>query len=333
MNSYDRVTRAIEFAGPDRVPITHATLPGAIVRHGVALETFLSDYPADAINVGAASLGEFGPEIDVPSPDSWGAMWVRHTDDFKGQVVHHPIADWDALDTFQPPDSANEAWMAEIEAQIAANPGRYILADGDCLFQRMYYLHGFQALLGDLVLEPERCAALRDMIVEVMLRRIRRLCQISGLHGIQFRDDWGTQRALTIRPAMWRSFFAPAYAELIGAVRQGGKHAWFHSDGVIIDIVPDLIAMGVQVLNPQVDVNPREALIALCAGKVCIQGDTDRQWVLPHGTPEDCRAAVRRDLADFASAAGGYIGRAESSSDVSLENLRAAYAEMLAFHP
>jgi uroporphyrinogen-III decarboxylase len=166
------------------------------------------------------------------------------------------------------------------------------------------------------------------MILEVMLRRIDRLCALPALDGIHLRDDWGTQEALMISPRLWRSFFRPAYARLFQRVRDSGKHVWFHSDGAIHAILPDLIDLGVQVLNPQVNLLGREPLAVLCRGKVCIQADIDRQWALPHGTPGDVRAEVRADLAAFGSRDGGYIARGEVAGDVPLENVRAMLDEM-----
>ncbi|MBN1641195.1 MAG: hypothetical protein JXA09_08160 [Anaerolineae bacterium] len=326
MNSRERVTCAIERTGPDRIPITHATLPGAVARHGEALEALYRRYPSDAIGVGSATSGEFGPRIGVPSRDTWGSLWVRYSDEHKGQAVGHPLADWDVLSTYLPPDTASDAIMAQIEARLAANAGEhYALADGDTLWQRMFYLHGYQATLQDMLLAPERCASLRDLILEVMLRRVERLCRLRALDGVHFRDDWGTQRALMIRPSLWRSMFLPAYARLFGLVRDASKHVWFHSDGAIAEIVPDLLAAGVQVLNPQVGTVGRERLVTLCAGRACIEADIDRQWTLPYGTPEDVRAAVRADIEAFGGPDGGYIGRGEVAGDVPLENVAAMF--------
>jgi uroporphyrinogen decarboxylase len=329
MNSRERVTRAIEQTGPDRVPITHATLPGAYAHHGSALEDLYRRYPSDVADVGAATSGEYGPRIGEPSRDTWGSLWVRHTDEHKGQIVRGPLENWDALQTFEPPDTSSDAILAEIEARLAANGGaRYAMADGDTLWQRLFYLHGYRATLEDLLVEPERCAQLRDVILAVMARRVERLCQLPDLDGIHFRDDWGTQQALMIRPQLWREFFKPAYARLFGMARDAGKHVWFHSDGAIGAIVPDLIEIGVQVLNPQVDVVGRDLLRAICRGRACIEADIDRQYVLPYGSPEDVRAAVRTDIDAFGSPAGGYIGRGEAAGDVPLENLEALFDEV-----
>jgi hypothetical protein len=329
MNSHERVIRAIEMTGPDCVPITHAALPGAFARHGAALEDLYRRYPSDAISVGGATTGEFGPQIGVPSRDTWGSLWVRYTDEHKGQVVGCPLKDWEALKTFEPPDTASDAQIAEIEENLCLNGGlRYAFADGDILWQRMFYLHGYQATLEDLLLYPDRCAQLRDMILTVMLCRVERLCRIPGLDGIHFRDDWGTQEALMISPQLWREFFKPAYARLFSLARNAGKHVWFHSDGAINTIVPDLLEIGVQVLNPQVDAIGRDRLARLCAGRACIEADIDRQWLLPFGTPEQVRAAVRADIVAFGGVRGGYIGRGEVAGDVPLENVIALLDEL-----
>ena len=204
----------------------------------------------------------------------------------------------------------------------------YTLTDGDTLWQRMYYLHGFQAVNEDILIEPDRCAALRDMILDVILRRLRRLVELDGLDGVHFRDDWGTQQALSISPRLWREFFKPAYAAMFQIVRRSGKHVWFHSDGVIDEIIPDLIQIGAHVLNPQCNCMPRKRLAELIAGKVCLLGDLDRQWTLPRGTLDDVRAAVRADIDTYGRFNGGLIARGQVAGDVPLANAEAMLDEM-----
>ncbi len=332
MNSRQRVIRAIEMTGPDRVPVMHCTLPGAVARYGKALADLYEKYPEDVVEVGSATSGEFGPEIGTPSRDPWGSLWVRHTDEHKGQVTFCPLADWDVLDAYRPPDTAGDEIIAAIVRRIEAAAGeKYTLADGDTLWQRMYYLHGFGAIHEDLLIEPDRCARLRDMILEVIHRRLQRLVELEGLDGIHFRDDWGTQQALSIHPRLWRTFFKPAYAAMFAVVRRLGKHVWFHSDGVIDEIIPELIEIGADVLNPQCNCMSHERLRSLIAGRVCLLGDLDRQWTLPRGTPEDVRAAVRRDADTYARFHGGLIARGEIAGDVPLENVSAMLYEMTSY--
>ena len=72
------------------------------------------------------------------------------------QAIHGPLENWDALKTYQPPHTASHVVVARIETNLHANGGfKYTLADGDTVWQRMFYLHGYQATLEDLVLYPE----------------------------------------------------------------------------------------------------------------------------------------------------------------------------------
>ena len=332
MESRERVARAIEMTGPDRVPITHATLAGAEARYGDRLNDIYARFPSDVLGVGAATSGECGPQIGVPSRDTWGSEWVRYTDEHKGQVTYCPLADRDSLSSFTPPNTSSDQIIAAVEAALARNDGAlYTSADGDIIWQRMFYLHGYQRTLEDLALHLDWCAEFRDMIVAVMVPRVERLCQLDALDAIAFRDDWGTQLSLMVSPELWRSFFKPSYARLFALARDAGKHVWFHSDGVIDSIIPDLIEIGVQVLNPQVDCMALGRLVELCSGHICIQGDVDRQQTLPYGTPEEVREAVRRDIDSFGRHDGGYIGRGELAGDVPIENAIALLEEIVAY--
>ncbi len=145
------------------------------------------------------------------------------------------------------------------------------------------------------------------------------------------RDDWGTQSALMVRPQIWRRVFRPAYERLIDAIHAGGAAVSFHSDGVIEEILPDLVDMGCDEVNPQVQLMDIESLGQQYSGRVCVRADIDRQWTMPHGTPAQVRALIQRLFAAFGQSGGGYVGWGEISSDVPMANgeaVLAAFAEL-----
>ena len=332
MNSRQRVLRAIAMTGPDRVPIMHGTLPGAIARHGDAIMDLYRQYPEDVLNVGAATYGEFGPEIGAPSRDPWGCEWVRYSDEQKGQVTRNPLADWSALGEYPPPDTASDQIIDQVRRRLTENAGeKYTLADAYMLWQRMCYLHGYRATAEELLVQQDRCAELRDMVLGVLLRRLERLGELPELDGIRFCDGWGSQQSLLISPDLWREFFKPAYATMFDVVRRSSKHVWMHCYGVIEEIIPDLIEIGVDVLNPQSNCMNRERLRRLVAGRICVLGDIDRQWVLPQGTPDDVRAAVRADIDNFGCFNGGLVSHGKVGGDVPLENIEAMLDEMVLY--
>jgi uroporphyrinogen decarboxylase len=125
-------------------------------------------------------------------------------------------------------------------------------------------------------------------------------------------DDQGTQNSLMISPAMFRQFIKPRLASQIATIQQyaPGVKVLMHCDGAILPIIPDLIEIGVDILNPiQTVVKGLEdtrALKARFGQQMCFHGAIDVQQVLPNATPEQVRQEVQRRIADL-GAQGGYI--------------------------
>jgi uroporphyrinogen decarboxylase len=332
LDSRERVTRAIEITGPDRLPIFHTYLHGAYLRYGKELLQLLERFPGDFAETGYAERGEFGPTIGEEWADGWGAIWVRQSDEHKGLITYHPLADWAALDTYKFPDPLVIGdWSKVPETLAQQGHAKYVLVDGDTLFQRMFYLRGYEALMMDLAEHRPEAAYLRDRIVDFVLRKIEKWLEYD-IDGVQFRDDWGTQLALMISPTQWREFFKPSYKRLFDAVHAGGKHVWFHSDGYILSIIPDLLELGVDVINPQADCIGVELLGERFGGKVCFLGDIDRQHVLPYGTQSEVTAHVERTVKALGDFRGGYIARGELAGDVPVENAKAMYRAFSSFY-
>ena len=323
MDSRERVFRALERTGPDRLPIFQQLLPGAKLKYGKGLEDLLRRYPSDFSDAGYYGDTEYGPAAGVGHPDAWGAVWTRVSDDYKGLVTVHPLADWSALDRYAFPDPTQVGDFSRVIETVRTNPGRkYLLVDGDTLFQRMFYLRGFENLLVDLAERRPEVFVLRDRILAFLLKRVE-VWLGYGVDGLFFRDDWGTQLELMIRPALWREIFKPAYARLFAAVRAGGKDVFFHSDGVITDIIPDLIEIGVDALNAQIPCMDAAQLTRDFSGRLCFVAGADRQQVLPFGTPAEVEAHCVALADGFGRKNGGYIGGGEVAADVPLANAEA----------
>ena len=201
----------------------------------------------------------------------------------------------------------------------------FVLVDAGELFQRMWFLRGYENTLIDLVDEPPELYSLRDMLVEWIIRRIDRWNETGVVDGFLQRDDWGTQTSLMAHPDVWRRVFKPAYKRIADAIHSGGAHASFHTDGYTWDIIPDLIETGWDEINPQVHLMDVEELGRRYGGKVCVRADLDRQWTLPHGTQEDVRSLIRRIYETFGRFDGGYVGWGEVAADVPLANVEAMF--------
>ena len=332
MNSRERYLRALTFQRPDRVPIMHHSVRGAFRVHGQALEDLYAKYPGDVL-LSPISNGPFafhdhprgwGTLGDV-TYDDWGCGWLWSTSDYMGQAVEHALSDWAIFGDFRAPDPlTGEEGVAHMEEVVRADGHQhFVFADAGELFQRMFFLRGMENLLVDLLEDRPEVYALRDMIVEFHLKRIERWLETGLVDGFLHRDDWGTQTALMVRPAIWRKVFKPAYKRIAEAIHSGGAYASFHTDGFTQEIIPDLIEIGWDELNPQVHLMDIEGLGRLHGGKVCVRADIDRQWTLPHGSPQDVRTLIERLFNAFGGFNGGYVGWGEMSSDVPMANAEA----------
>ncbi len=332
MDSRERYIRALTFDNPDRVPVMHCTLIGAWGTFGKKLEELYRRYPSDVLLAsdtngpfafGGSERGHWA-DGDV-TYDDWGCGWLWNIPDHMGQIAHSPLTDWSALEGYRPPDPMiGEAAVEKMVAEVDASGHRhFVFADGGELFQRMIFLRGMENLMMDLHEDRQELYVLRDLITDVCLQRIERWGTTGRVDGIILRDDWGTQQSLMIRPETWRQVFRPAYEKLVDAIHAAGAYASFHCDGVIDSILPDMVEMGWDEVNPQAHVMDVEAFGERFSGKVCVRADIDRQYTMPEGEPEAVRQLVRTLHDAFGRHGGGYVGWGEINSDVPLANAEA----------
>lgn len=327
MNSRERVVRAIEFKGPDRVPLQHGVLPAALMKYGQALVDLLWEFKDD-----------FGGQWQVPKPeeldgtyrqgtftDGWGVVWQNDHDGMLGIPVGHPLEDWSNYEDYKLPGHPGDEWYTSVQKGIEdSGHEHYVLLGGANLFERMQFIRGYENLLTDIALDAEEAYMLRDRLVEHQVEYLRRAAQTDG-DGFAFGDDWGTQLSLIIRPDTWRKFYKPAYARMFEVCKSAGKHIHFHSDGFTWDILHDLIEIGVDVLNIQHTIMGATRIGREFGGKVAFRSDLDRQHILPQGTCEQIRAHVKEVFDALGSYNGGLIGHGEIAPDVPPENIRAMF--------
>ena len=332
MTARERLLAAIEFAGPDRCPIHHYIFPGAIWRYGRKLLDLTDKYPDDFGNENIkANTREPLPEEQciedvVEWQDAWGTVWRRLRGYTSGEVLRPAIPDWDAWRTYELPPHADESHYETFAASVRErHPEEFVKAGGGGFFQHMQHLRGPANLFADLAEDNEGVNELADRLVERNLYSIERYVK-AGVDCIACGDDWGAQDRLLIHPDMWRYFFKPRYARMFEVARDAGAHMWFHTDGWILEIIEDLIEIGVTVLNPQHACMGTQRVAQIAGGRVCIRTDIDRQWVIPYGTPDEVVAAVKEAIAAFGNFNGGVLLHGEVGQDVPFENIEALYS-------
>ncbi len=326
MTHCERVTRAIERTGPDRVPVFHCPFPGTLSKHGPPVVDLLNSRPDDFAADGFSLPPEpepGAPDIEVYT-DQWGSVWHRLRGYSAGEVREFPLASWDAYADYVFPDLPNFDRVQERIDRTNHEWYEFAYPFGLNLFEQLQFLRGIENLYMDLGDDRAELHELADRLVDYYIAGIQSSFETDA-EGYMFSDDWGSQVALLIRPEQWRSFFKPRYRKMIDVVKNAGRHAWFHSDGMITEILDDFVELGVDVLNPQHPIMGNANVAEHVAGKVCLLSDLDRQHIIPNGTPEEIDAHVREVVQLFASKDGGLILRGELGPEVPMENIRAMY--------
>jgi uroporphyrinogen-III decarboxylase len=150
----------------------------------------------------------------------------------------------------------------------------------------------------DMAMDPDLANHILDIPFHYHLTAAKKLVEL-GVDMIWTGDDMGTQHKMMISPRMWRKYFKPRMATFISelkAINPNVKVA-YHTDGNVEPIIPELIEIGLDVLNPVQPASMEPAKIKKqYSGLLSFWGTIDEQQTLPFGSPEDVANEVRKRL-------------------------------------
>lgn len=296
MTSREIVSRAMTFGNPPRLPFW---------------QHLFADIPDDVCDCWEMDRSKSGWFFDNPVIDDWGCGWEKTEQKNMGQVTHHPLQDWSSLASYRPPDPRDPWYFSRLSDEMSAAGDRYVVVTSHFnLFERAHMLHGFTETLVDLYEEPEKVERLIDLVLEWKLEHLAELHRrfADRVHGIFLTDDWGTQQGALLNPAIFQAFFARRYRTLFDAIHSYGWHAILHSCGFINELLPQLVAAGVDCLNmQQPQCNGIQEVGKICAGKVAFLTTNDIQATLPQGDPQQIRTEAEALIRHWATPQGGFI--------------------------
>lgn len=248
---------------------------------------------------------------NVVSIDRYGTAWRVNA---KPMKVIRPALSKPTLDGFK--------WPAPIEfldsgyqnAQEFYHGGRdlwYIVHDLTWgLWETFASLRGCQQALEDVILEEDFFEEVLDKLVDQFFGYIDIVLEaLPGIEGFLFGDDWGDQRGVILGPERWRKHLKPRWAKIYAYVHSKGLKTMSHSCGSLVDIMDDIIEIGLDVLEscqPEArGMNPYE-LKRRWGDKIVFWGCLGSQWPLGTGTPADIHREVAQ-LREGMSQDGGFI--------------------------
>jgi uroporphyrinogen decarboxylase len=193
-------------------------------------------------------------------------------------------------------------------AAKARAAGKYVLAMIFCShFERAYMARGFENFLADIAGDFAFAKKLCRTIIEKNLVMLENFLHCPDIDGVLLGSDWGSQRGLLMSLPAWDELIRPGEQAEYDLIHSYGKDVWVHSCGDVQLLIPRLIEMGLDVLNPvQPECMDIARLKADFGGKLTFWGGISTQQTLPFGTPEQVKTDARR-VRDLLSAGGGYV--------------------------
>lgn len=241
--------------------------------------------------------------------DLFGSIWRTDRRPFHLEEPGLPSPsldgyDFPAAEAFVAPDMKQNA----VKRLRASSDHFTTIGVGWGLWESYWGIRGFDNALMDCVAEPDFFAALLDRLTDLYLAQLA-LCADISADAFMFGDDWGDQRGVMIGPERWRRYLKPRYARLYEAAHAQGKIVISHCCGSVADILPDVIEIGLDVLEsvqPEArGMNPY-ALKKQWGDQITFWGGLGSQSTIPFGRPEEIRAEIRRLRREMGHG-GGYI--------------------------
>ncbi len=299
-----------------------------------------SDVRPVVLRTGSGPSGPPAREQKAGDPgtflDELGVTWhqVRFEGGFYWEQATFPLreANIDDLERYRWPDP-DDPWryegLAEEVERLHATTDFALM--GDCgyksLWEPAFTLLGFERALMDLVADEDFMAALLEKLFAIVGAVTRRFLEIAGpyLTVVRTADDLATQQSLMMSPATYRKVIKPFHRRYVALIRRyTDAKIFFHSDGNVVDLLDDLIEIGIDVLNPvQVSAFADPELVKRRYGdRLAFWGGIDTQTTLPRGTPEEVAEEVALRIRQFGDEGGYVLGPVHNIlADVPPENI------------
>jgi uroporphyrinogen decarboxylase len=224
------------------------------------------------------------------------------------EIRGHPLAEDSAIKDYEPPDPNRAELYLDTEWLIKEFKSEYWIVGVTVttIWETAWALRGMERMLMDLITRPDLAEQILDIPYRYHLCAAKKLTEI-GVDMVWIGDDVGTQKGMLISPQSWRQFLKPRMAEFVSELKNINPDLKisYHCDGDILAIIPELIEIGIDVLNPVQPACMDPALVKQHFGsKLCFWGTIDEQFTLPFGSTDDVRTEVLERLATIGKGGG-----------------------------
>jgi len=350
MDSKQRVRMALAHQQPDRLPIDYYARQEITDKLRARFHLGPGESVEDYLGVDVRPIGPqikreadplcyADPTVAVTSDglyrDIWGVGFRANETavGFYMDLADSPLRNLsDIRELNDYPWPTADLWdYSDIADQARAASHYWVWGHSRGIFEISWFMRGFDGFLLDLSDAPERASAIMDHVQAYLMERTRRILEAGRglIDMIEYNDDVGGQNGMLLSPAMWRRFLKPRLKAFIDLCKPYGVAIRYHSCGGVRPIIPDLIEIGVDVLNPlQTLARGMDAaeLKAEFGNRLTFNGGVDTQDLLPHASVDQVRHETRR-LIDILARDGGFILAPSHvfQADVPIDNVVAVY--------
>lgn len=349
MTSRERAMAALNHQEPDRVPLDLSQAVGdgiTLTAYRNLLRHLGMDPAAAQVKARVTQTARVSEEvlrrfridfrgIGVGASDTWKDVWLDERtyrdewgvvrrmppDGYYYDLVQAPLAEQDslaAIDRFPWPDPLDPGrvrGLGEKARQLHEETEYAVVADLNCsFFLRCCELRGWENFYVDLAGNTEFAEALMDRYLEYRLAVAERALQEIGDNVdivMVTSDDLAGTDSLLISPAIYRALIKPRQQRTFDFFRaRTGAKLYYHTDGAMVPLLPDLIELGVEAFNPvqvsAAEMGDTRRLKLEFGDKLTFWGAIDTHRALPYGSPAEVREEVRRRIGDLGPG-GGYV--------------------------
>jgi len=358
MKPRERVLKALDHKEPDRVPLDSAFRPEIWRKLREYFNVSKNEDVMRKLGIDLRTVTILPPEEfmkkTIPKPqfegfrfvrrisqnvfeDEWGIKYEIGSTGLYWHFVYHPLQDAESINDYEMPnvDAVGRFDLAEREVKQWVN--EYAVAGGgdieETLFEQAWYLRGYRQFIKDLYTNPTFVNQLLDKLLKYRVEQGKRLIEI-GVDIVRLGDDLGAQTGMMIPLTIWRRYFKPRMRRLIRELRKGSNvYIFYHSDGNIKPLIPELIEIGVDILNPvQPECMDPAEIKETYKDKLTLHGTISIQETLPHGTVKDVEREVLTRVKTCGKSGGLIIAPSHVvQPDTPLENVLAVYETAKAY--
>lgn len=329
MTSRKLVYKTLEFENKDgRVPRQMWLLPWAETNHGSMVEKIRREFAADIVsapNILRKETIAKGNQYGIGEYiDEWGCKFDNIHEGIIGEVKEPLVKDeeWTDMDHVHIPVE----WLDfDVDAvnRYCRSTDKFVVS-GCCPrpFEQMQFIRTTEELYVDLFEPPANMIKFMNKMHTFYCDLLEKWAK-TDVDALTFMDDWGSQKSLLISPLKWDEYFRPMYKDYISIAKKYGKKTFMHSDGNTLDIYPRMIELGLDAFNTQIFCIGLENLEPF-KGQITFWGEIDRQHLLPEGSPQDIKAAVK-EVYQKLWFDGGCIAQCEFGPGAKPENVYAVF--------